>query len=153
MRCSAAVCAIVALAAIGCHRHADVPGGPKPESVVAAIQGPPPTPDARLDEFCGGPRGEPCPSLTEHLAALQLQCKAGNGNPSPTVLRSGGFTVTYVDFGIVGYSRFFDSNGVLVGAIAHVYEYSQTRHYGAVPDLPTAAATPVCEATPRPGPR
>jgi hypothetical protein len=48
-----------------------------------------------------------------------------------------------VDYGIVGYSRFFDRTEKLVGAVAHLYEYGQNQRFGAVPECaPSAWSTP-----------
>ena len=103
-----------------------------------------------LAELCAGDRDGRCATLAEHLAELRAsQCSGKNPTP-PTTRACGSGVAVDVDYGIVGYTRFFDAKGVLVGGVAHVYEYRRSERYGVVPECAPGDPNPVCDAGPSP---
>lgn len=102
-----------------------------------------------LEAFCGGSATQRCPTLTEHLAELRAKdCPEVATSHNTYVTRPcGAFTRVDTDYGIVGYSRWFDGAGKLVAAAAHVYEHRTEAIYGPVPSCAAAAGSPVCEAS------
>lgn len=140
---------LIALAACG-------PAAAPPESGSRSPEPPPATEGAAkpssLDAFCGGKTTPPCPTLAEHLAALRAKdCPNVEKSHNEFKLSTcGAFTRVDSDYGIVGYSRWFDARGVLVAGAAHVYEHRTENVYGTVPSCTPSRPSSVC-GPPTPG--
>jgi hypothetical protein len=111
--------------------------------------GPPPGPQPAqpLSGLCGDAGPEPCLPLPQYLAKLRsTQCPRKDNPTPPKQSACGGFTVVDEDYGVVGYSRYFDANGALVAGVAHVYEHGTSQAFGPVPACTPTAPKPVCAA-------
>ncbi len=112
-----------------------------------------PTPPTRpgvesqpLASFCGGEATGRCPTLAEHLAELRAKdCPNVPTSHNKFEQRPcGALTRVDTDYGIVGYSRWFDAAGTLVAAAAHVYEHRTEVTYGTIPTCAAGPSVPVC---------
>lgn len=114
-----------------------------PTRASAAGPGVQPNP---LESFCGGSTTPRCPTLAEHLAEIRTKdCpNVATSHNRFVMFACGAFTRVDSDYGIVGYSRWFDGKGTLVGAVAHVYEHQTEAVHGQIPSCEPAPASPVC---------
>jgi hypothetical protein len=117
------------------------PAGPLPPAEASAHP---------LAEYCGGATSQPCPKLRAAVASLRAQCPEAGSGPSAEppfwTAPCGAYTVVQSDFGIVGYVQYFDGSGVVVGAIANVYEHGVVTRFGTVPACTQGAITSLCSA-------